>query len=29
VDSAVGRGTTFEVTLPIPVQRTPRERRQT
>jgi signal transduction histidine kinase len=28
VDSAVGRGTTFEVTLPIPVQRTPRERRQ-
>jgi signal transduction histidine kinase len=29
VDSAAGRGTTFEVTLPIPVQRTPRERRQT
>src|SRR5882672_234450 len=29
VDSAVGRGTTFEVTLPIPVQRTPRDRRQT
>ncbi len=28
VDSAVGRGTTFEVTLPIPAQRTPRERRQ-
>ena len=28
VDSAVGRGTTFEITLPIPVQRTPRERRQ-
>jgi signal transduction histidine kinase len=28
VDSAVGRGSTFEITLPIPVQRTPRERRQ-
>src|SRR5438093_1590037 len=28
VDSAVGRGTTFEITLPIPVQRTPRGRRQ-
>ncbi len=28
VNSEVGRGTTFEVTLPIPVQRTPRERRQ-
>src|SRR3989442_2765775 len=28
VDSAVGRGTTFQITLPIPVQRTPRERRQ-
>jgi len=28
VDSAVGRGSTFEITLPIPAQRTPRERRQ-
>lgn len=28
VNSEVGRGTTFEVTLPIPVQRTPRDRRQ-
>ncbi len=28
VDSAVGRGSTFEITLPIPVQRTPRDRRQ-
>ena len=28
VDSALGRGTTFEVTLPIPAQRTPRDRRQ-
>jgi signal transduction histidine kinase len=28
VDSAVGRGSTFEVTLPIPAQRTPRDRRQ-
>src|SRR5438477_123695 len=28
VDSAVGRGTTFEITLPIPAQRTPRQRRQ-
>ena len=28
VDSAVGRGSTFEITLPIPAQRTPRDRRQ-
>src|SRR5947208_3141325 len=28
VDSTVGRGTTVEVTLPIPAQRTPRARRQ-
>src|SRR5713101_7522353 len=28
VNSEVGRGTTVEVTLPIPVQRTPRDRRQ-
>jgi len=28
VESAVGRGSTFEITLPIPAQRTPRERRQ-
>src|SRR3989440_5749258 len=28
VDSALRRGTTFEITLPIPAQRTPRERRQ-
>ena len=29
VDSAVGRGSTFEITLPIPAQRTPRSRRET
>src|SRR5881628_1263220 len=29
VDSAVGRGSTFEITLPIPAQRTPRARRET
>jgi len=28
VDSAVGRGSTFEITLPIPAQRTPRSRRE-
>jgi len=28
LDSALGRGSTFEITLPIPAQRTPRDRRQ-